>query len=124
VLFTKMGVLLAHDYDWSKDVAEIKAPTMLVFGDADAVRTEHAVEFFRLLGGGHRDGGWDGSGMSNARLAILPGLTQTPSSRRPRWRQLSSRSSTAPRVGSGSRDQGIRVTQPLRQSGGSNGAAK
>ncbi|TMB90393.1 MAG: alpha/beta hydrolase, partial [Chloroflexi bacterium] len=35
----------------------------------------HAVEFFRLLGGGQRDGGWDGSGISNARLAILPGLT-------------------------------------------------
>jgi len=33
------------------------------------------VEFFELLGGGLRDGGWDGSGMSNARLAILPGMT-------------------------------------------------
>jgi pimeloyl-ACP methyl ester carboxylesterase len=74
-LITKLGVLLAQDYDWSKDLAAIKAPTLLVFGDADAVRTAHAVEFFRLLGGGQRDGGWDGSGMSNARLAILPGLT-------------------------------------------------
>ena len=35
----------------------------------------HAVQFFELLGGGKRDGGWDGSGRSNARLAILPGLT-------------------------------------------------
>src|SRR2546427_557394 len=60
---------------WSKDLAKIEAPTMLVFGDADAVQTAHAVEFFRLLGGGQRDGGWDGSGISNARLAILPGLT-------------------------------------------------
>jgi hypothetical protein len=33
------------------------------------------VEFFGLLGGGKKDPGWDGSGMSNARLAILPGLT-------------------------------------------------
>lgn len=41
----------------------------------DAVRPAHAVEFFELLGGGKKDGGWDGSGMSNARLAILPGLT-------------------------------------------------
>jgi hypothetical protein len=46
-----------------------------VFGDADAVRTAHAVEFFELLGGGKKDGGWDGSGMSPARLAILPGVT-------------------------------------------------
>ena len=35
----------------------------------------HAVEFFELLGGGKTDGGWDGSGMSKSRLAILPGTT-------------------------------------------------
>jgi pimeloyl-ACP methyl ester carboxylesterase len=75
VLLTKIGELLGRDYDWSTDVATIQAPTLLVAGDADAVRTAHAVEFFELLGGGQRDGGWDGSGMSNARLAILPGLT-------------------------------------------------
>jgi len=46
----------------------------LVFGDADAVRTAHVVQFFELLGGGKKDGGWDGSGMSSARLAILPGV--------------------------------------------------
>jgi pimeloyl-ACP methyl ester carboxylesterase len=75
VLLTKVGDLLRKDYDWSKDVAVLKAPTLLIFGDADAVRTAHAVEFFELLGGGKKDGGWDGSGISNARLAILPGLT-------------------------------------------------
>jgi pimeloyl-ACP methyl ester carboxylesterase len=53
----------------------IKVPVLLVFGDADAVRTAHAVEFFELLGGGKKDGGWDGSGMSVARLAVLPGVT-------------------------------------------------
>ena len=56
-------------------MAAIRAPTLLVFGDADAVRTSQTVAFFELLGGGKRDGGWDGSGISNARLAILPGLT-------------------------------------------------
>jgi len=75
VLLTKLGELLRKDYDWSKDVAAIQAPTLLVIGDADAVRTEQAVQFFESLGGGKKDGGWDGSGMSNARLAILPGLT-------------------------------------------------
>jgi pimeloyl-ACP methyl ester carboxylesterase len=75
VLLAKIGHLLSQDYDWSREVAAIKAPTMLVFADADSVRTAHAVEFFELLGGGRKDAGWDGSGMSNARLAILPGLT-------------------------------------------------
>ena len=75
VLVTKMGNLLQKDFDWSKDVAGIKAPTMLVFGDADSMRLDHVVAFFELLGGGKKDGGWDGSGISNARLAILPGLT-------------------------------------------------
>ena len=75
VLITKVSDLLKKDYDWSSDVAAIKAPTLLVFGDADAVRTAHAIEFFELLGGGKKDAGFDGSGMSNARLAILPGTT-------------------------------------------------
>lgn len=75
VLLDKIGALIKKDYDWSKEVAAIKAPTLLVFGDADAVRPAHIVEFFELLGGGKKDAGWDGSGMSNARLAILPGQT-------------------------------------------------
>jgi len=75
VLLTKLGELLRQDYDWSRDVAAIKAPTLIVVGDADSVRTAHAVEFFELFGGGKVDAGWDGSGMSNARLAILPAMT-------------------------------------------------
>jgi pimeloyl-ACP methyl ester carboxylesterase len=75
VLLTKLGELLEQDYDWSEDVEAIEAPTMIVVGDADSVRTAHAVEFFKLLGGGKADAGWDGSGMPNARLAILPATT-------------------------------------------------
>jgi len=75
VLLAKIGELLRRDYDWSKSVLAIKSPALLVFGDADAVRTAHAVQFFELLGGGKKDGGWDGSGISSARLAILPGAT-------------------------------------------------
>jgi pimeloyl-ACP methyl ester carboxylesterase len=74
-LVAKTGQLVSQDYDWSAGVAAIKSPTMIVVGDADSVRTAHAVELFELLGGGQRDAGWDGSGMSNARLAILPGTT-------------------------------------------------
>ncbi len=75
VLVARLGQLVGQDYDWSKDVAAIKAPTLIVAGDADSIRTAHAVDFFELLGGGKADAGWDGSGMSNSRLAILPGTT-------------------------------------------------
>ncbi len=76
VLITKLGDLLKQDYNWSEDVKKIKIPTLIVVGDADAVRTSHAVEFFGLLGGGQHDAGWDGSGRpKNCELAILPGLT-------------------------------------------------
>ncbi len=74
-LFTKLGDLLRQDYDWSQDVAAIKAPAMIVFADADSMRLTHILEFFRLLGGGGGDGGLDGSGRPNSRLAILPGVT-------------------------------------------------
>lgn len=74
-LATKIGQLLGQDYDWSKDVAAIKSPTMIVIGDADSIRTAHAVEFFELLGGGKKDAGKDGSGIPNARLSILPATT-------------------------------------------------
>ena len=75
VLLTKLGELLRKDYEWSVEVAAIEALTMIVVGDADSVRTAHAVEFFELLGGGKADAGWDGSGMSASRLAILPSTT-------------------------------------------------
>lgn len=75
VLMAKVGEAVKQDYDWSKAVAALPMPTLLAFGDADSVRPAHVVEFFGLLGGGKRDGGWDGSGMSRARLAILPGTT-------------------------------------------------
>lgn len=72
VLVAKMRSLLTSEYDWSPAVAKLKLPTLIVIGDADSVRTAHAVEFFQLLGGGKRDAGWDGSGMTSAQLAILP----------------------------------------------------
>ena len=75
VLLTKLGALLGQDYDWSGDVAAMGTPTLIVIGDADSVRTSHAVKFFELLGGGKQDAGWDGSGMPDSWLAILPATT-------------------------------------------------
>jgi len=60
VLLTKLGELLSRDYDWSSEVGMmIKAPTLLIVGDADSVRTAHAVDFFELLGGGQKVANWE-----------------------------------------------------------------
>jgi pimeloyl-ACP methyl ester carboxylesterase len=74
-LLAKIGEAMEHDFDFSKLIAKLTAPTLVVAGDADIFPPTHAVEVFGLLGGGKRDGGWDGSGRPTSRLAILPGLT-------------------------------------------------
>ncbi|HEV2675343.1 MAG TPA: alpha/beta fold hydrolase [Aliidongia sp.] len=74
-LHVKLKELLTRDYDWTQEVAAIRAPTLFVAGDGDSFSPSHAVEFFALLGGGRKDGGWDGSGLPASRLAILPAQT-------------------------------------------------
>jgi pimeloyl-ACP methyl ester carboxylesterase len=74
-LLGKIGEAMKRDFDFSKEIAGIKARTLVVAGDADIFPPAHAVELFGLLGGGQRDGGWDGSGRPSSELAILPGLT-------------------------------------------------
>jgi pimeloyl-ACP methyl ester carboxylesterase len=74
-LVTKMSVAIQRDYDWSKEVAGIKLPVLLVAADADGVMLEHMVEFYKLLGGGLKDAGWDGSGRAASQLAIIPNQT-------------------------------------------------
>jgi pimeloyl-ACP methyl ester carboxylesterase len=54
-------------------IQAIKAPTLLIIGDSDLVRPEHAVEMFRLLGGGVF--GDTPAGLPNSQLAILPGAS-------------------------------------------------
>ena len=74
-LLGKIGDAMKVDFDFSEQIKGIKATTLVVAGDADIFPPAHAVEMFGLLGGGQRDGGWDGSGQPKSRLAILPGLT-------------------------------------------------
>ncbi len=74
-LLKKIGEAMKQDFDFSKQLASLQAPTLVMAADADLFPPSHAVEFFGLLGGGKRDGGWDGSGRPKSRLAILPGLT-------------------------------------------------
>jgi pimeloyl-ACP methyl ester carboxylesterase len=73
VLVDKTGQLLRQDYDWSAGVATLPMPTLIVVGDADSVRTQHAVDMYGLLGGGQADGAM--GGLPRAQLAILPGTT-------------------------------------------------
>ena len=74
-LLKKIGEAMKQDFDFSKQISSLQAPTLVMAADADLFPPSHAVEFFGLLGGGKRDGGWDGSGQPKSRLAILPGLT-------------------------------------------------
>ena len=71
-----MGELMAKDYDWRAEIAELRMPTLLLFADHDAVSMRHIAEFFALFGGGVRDAGWTGQPQyARARLAIVPGYT-------------------------------------------------
>jgi len=54
-------------------ISAIKAPTLIIIGDSDLVRPEHAVEMFRLLGGGVF--GDTPAGLPDSQLAILPGTS-------------------------------------------------
>lgn len=58
--FSDKGVKRMLEFkDWRpEDIQSIDAPTLIMIGDADIVRPEHAVEMFRLL--------------PHARLAVLP----------------------------------------------------
>jgi pimeloyl-ACP methyl ester carboxylesterase len=74
-LLDRMGEAMRQPYDFSEDVKRLRLPVMLVYGDSDMFRPEHIVEFYRLLGGGLRDAGWQRESMSQNRLAIIPDQT-------------------------------------------------
>ncbi|MCL4303752.1 MAG: alpha/beta hydrolase [Anaerolineae bacterium] len=57
----------------AETIQAIKAPILLIIGDSDIIRPEHAVEMFRLFGGGIM--GDTPAGPPASQLAILPGTT-------------------------------------------------
>jgi len=72
-LVEKLKALFGEEYAWpEEDLRSIAAPALLIIGDSDTVRPEHAVEMFRLLGGGVPG---DLTGLPSSQLAILPGTT-------------------------------------------------
>lgn len=71
----KMRVLGIQDHNISDaQMQSIQAKTMVIVGDADGVRLEHAVAMFKLRGGGDEEAAATGaiSKIPQARLVILP----------------------------------------------------
>jgi pimeloyl-ACP methyl ester carboxylesterase len=74
-LLNAVGDSMRQGYDYSAEVAKLKMPVMLVFGDGDMYYPEHMVKFYQMLGGGLKDAGWMRENLSQNRLAILPNAT-------------------------------------------------
>ncbi|MCT7661440.1 alpha/beta fold hydrolase [Mycobacterium deserti] len=71
----KMTVLNRDDQNITDaQMRSISAPTMVIIGDADGVRPEHAVAMFTLRGGGDEQAAMTGTlqAVPAARLVILP----------------------------------------------------
>lgn len=71
-LFSKSVRQMLDFEGWSaEEIRSIQAPTLVLAGDRDVVRPEHAVTMYRLL--------------PNAQLAILPGMDHLAVSHPPAW---------------------------------------
>ncbi|MBL4677346.1 MAG: alpha/beta hydrolase [Mucilaginibacter sp.] len=68
-VFASMGTWKGFN---AADIKNMKAPTLLIFGDEDMSTPEHQVQMFRLLGGGNSGDLYE---LPNEQLAILPGTT-------------------------------------------------
>jgi pimeloyl-ACP methyl ester carboxylesterase len=72
-LFDKLKALDSTPFAWPEDdIRAIPAPTLIILGDSDVVTLEHAVEMYRLRGGGEM-GDFDKPPASQ--LAVLPGTS-------------------------------------------------
>ncbi len=69
VLVEKLKQLDVTPFNWEKEYTQIKHPLLLVFGDSDAVTTDHANVMFTKRGGNVMG---DLAAMPNVGLAILP----------------------------------------------------
>jgi pimeloyl-ACP methyl ester carboxylesterase len=72
-LVAKLKKLDMTVFDWkAESVKNIKSPVLLIIADGDIVKPDHAVEMFKLLGGGIPA---DLKGQPASQLAILPGAS-------------------------------------------------
>ncbi|MGF7118624.1 pimeloyl-ACP methyl ester carboxylesterase [Methanobacterium oryzae] len=65
-----------------EEFQSIKAPTLIMIGDSDAVPPKKAVEMFKLLGGGVFG---DIVGLPRSQLAVIPGTTHAGIMERADW---------------------------------------
>jgi pimeloyl-ACP methyl ester carboxylesterase len=81
ILVEKVNDQTRHILDFTPEqVRAMRAPTLIVLGDSDVIRPEHAVEMFRLLGGGVAG---DVVDLPDSQLAMLPGTTHVTLASRP-----------------------------------------
>ena len=74
--FVERMIALEHEpLAWEADVKALRAPVLLIAGDADVMTLEHTVSMFRLLGGGAM--GDMGQPLPASRLAVLPATSHT-----------------------------------------------
>ncbi len=74
----KMKALNIDDQDiGDEELRSIPAKTMIIVGDADGVRLEHALEMFKLRGGGDEQAAASGvlQEAPDARLVVLPAMS-------------------------------------------------
>src|SRR5262245_5116393 len=82
-LMQKMKQLDMTPFAWPADaIRSLAAPTLIIVGDSDGTQLEHAVEMFRLRGGGVFG---DIAGLPSSQLAILPGTTHVGMIDRADW---------------------------------------
>ncbi len=74
-LARKLIALEKEPMAWEDDVKTIRAPVLIIAGDADVATLEHTVAMFRLLGGGIM--GDMGQPLPPSRLAIMPATSHT-----------------------------------------------
>ena len=80
-LVEKLKQLDLTPFDWP--VEELAAPALILIGDSDGTRLEHAVDMFRRLGGGVF--GDLAAQLPASQLAILPGTTHVGMLDRAGW---------------------------------------
>jgi pimeloyl-ACP methyl ester carboxylesterase len=83
-LVTKVMELDRFEGWTAEQIEAITQPVLVIVGDSDIVRPEHAVELFRLLGGGVVG---DIVGLPRSRLAMLPGTSHVGMLERVEWLQ-------------------------------------
>lgn len=82
-LVEKVKAWYRNPVAWEPEaITSVQAPVLLMIGDSDIVRPEHAVELFRLLGGGVPG---DTAGLPRSRLAVLPATTHIGVVNRADW---------------------------------------